>query len=94
MTDSDPLYVDCGPHGQRIATVVCRHMINGSDAPLGFIENTDDPNDLQAWCHACEEMFNKKGDRTDAFLAFNNMGIFCVVCYAEFQTLHTIAADQ
>jgi hypothetical protein len=68
-------------------------MINGADAPLGFIENTDDPNDLQAWCYACEEMFQKEGDRTEAFLAFNSMGIVCVVCYSEFQTLHTVTAD-
>jgi len=69
-------------------------MINGENPPLGFIENNDDPNDQQAWCYACEEKFQLEGDMTEAFRAFNDMGIICIVCYADFKTLHTIAAHQ
>lgn len=54
---SEPLYVDCGEHGQRISAVVCRHLVKASGQRVGFIENSSDPNDLQAWCHKCEMLF-------------------------------------
>jgi hypothetical protein len=85
--DDEPLYVDCGPHGKRVAAVVCCHMIE-SPHPVGFIENSSDPNDLQAWCERCEEMFLAEGDKTDAFEAFNDRAIVCCVCYQELKAKH------
>ncbi|NUO76724.1 MAG: hypothetical protein HOQ32_12015 [Lysobacter sp.] len=93
MSELEPLLLDCGVHGQRIAAVVCRHMI-GADRPCaGFIENSSDPNDLQAWCHACEARFEEEGGMTDTFLAFNNAGLVCVACYGAAKAHHTLA-DQ
>jgi hypothetical protein len=80
MTSSEPMMVKCGPHGERVSAVVCRHMLKSEPAPAGFIENNSDPNDLQAWCHLCEEKFEQEGGMTDAFLEFNGMAIVCVVC--------------
>jgi hypothetical protein len=88
MRDDEPLYVDCGPHGRRVAAVVCRHMIESSE-PAGFIENSSDPNDLQAWCGRCEELFLAEGDKTEAFEAFNGMAIVCCVCYSELKAKHS-----
>ena len=90
MNESEPLMVDCGPHGKRVATVVCRHLLRSEQAPAGFVENSDDPNDLQAWRHACEEMFQSEGDMTDAFREFNDMTIVCVACYAEAKLRHSL----
>lgn len=90
---SEPLLVSCGPHGERIASVVCRHMLNGQPAPAGFIENSSDPNDLQAWCHACEEMFMAEGDMTEDFKAFNDMALVCVDCYAQAKARHDIPTN-
>ncbi|WP_426344359.1 hypothetical protein ACN9MU_07295 [Pseudoduganella sp. R-32] len=90
MTTTDLMTVNCGPHGERIATVVCRHMLQSEPAPAGFIENSDDPNDLQAWCYHCEEKFLEEGGMTDAFKKFNEMAIVCVVCYEEAKARHTI----
>ena len=90
MNESEPLMVDCGPHGKRVATVVCRHLLRSEQAPAGFVENSDDPNDLQAWCRACEEMFQSEGDMTDAFREFNDMTIVCVACYAEAKLRHSL----
>lgn len=93
MTTADPMTVNCGPHGERIATVVCKHMLQSEPAPAGFIENSDDPNDLQAWCYHCEEKFQKEGGMTDAFKEFNGMAIVCAVCYADAKSRHTIQAS-
>lgn len=88
---SEPLYVDCGRHGKRVAAVVCRHMIN-SRKPVGFIENSSDPNDFQAWCERCEAMFLAEGDKTEAFEAFNDRAIVCCVCYERFKQKHSTRA--
>ena len=36
----------CGPHGERVAALVCKHMLHSEPAPSGFIENSSDPNVL------------------------------------------------
>lgn len=90
MTETEPLMLDCGLHGKRVATVVCRHLLASVQAPAGFIENSDDPNDLQAWCHACEEVFEKEGGMTDSFREFNGMTLVCVACYAEAKARHSL----
>ena len=41
MAPTPPLYVDCGPHGRRVAAVVCCHMIKANHA-VGFIENSSE----------------------------------------------------
>lgn len=87
---SNPMMIGCGTHGERVAAVVCQHMLQGAPAPSGFIENGDDPNDLQAWCYRCEEKFGQEGGMTDAFRDFNGMRIVCVDCYADAKTRHTI----
>jgi hypothetical protein len=86
-TVADPLYVDCGAHGKRVAAVVCCHMLD-SKKPVGVIENSSDPNDLQAWCERCEAMFLAEGDKTEAFEAFNDRAIVCCVCYRAITAQH------
>jgi len=94
MSDTEPMMVDCGVHGERVATVVCRHMLGGSQAaPLGFIENSSDPDDLQAWCYLCEEKFEQEGGMTEAFRKFNDMAIVCVSCYVDAKSRHAIPAS-
>lgn len=83
-----PMTVTCGKHGERIAAVVCRHHINVQDRSVGFIENSSDPDDLQAWCDECEHVFLREGDKTDDFLRFNDFAVVCVVCYALLRSRH------
>ena len=89
VSDNDPLLVDCGSHGKRIAAVVCRHMVDEKDRAVGFIENSSEPSDLQAWCDDCENLFLEEGEMTERFRAFNRMSIVCVVCYAEMKERHS-----
>jgi len=91
MSDEHPMTIECPPHGTRVSAVVCRHLLSKTGVPAGFIENSDDPDDLQAWCGDCEAMFLREGDKTDAFMAFNDFAIVCVVCYAESKSRHSPA---
>ncbi len=88
MSDEEPLMVDCGPHGRRVATVVCRHLVEEKGRKVGFVENSSDPNDLQAWCDDCEKLFMEEGEMTERFKEFNDMALVCVVCYAEIKERH------
>lgn len=60
-----------------------------SSRPVGFVENSSDPNELQAWCEKCEKMFLAEGDKTEAFEAFNDRAIVCCVCYMALKTKHS-----
>jgi hypothetical protein len=90
MAETEPLLIDCGPHGKRVSAVVCQHLIGPNDVPAGFVENRSDPNDLQAWCHACEGLFQQEDGMTDVFREFNDLRIVCVVCYAEIKARHSL----
>jgi hypothetical protein len=81
----------CGTHGKRIAAVVCKHMLVNSKRAVGFIENSSDPDDLQAWCDVCEEKFMEEGGLTLAFEEFNDRKIVCNLCYALIKERHTRA---
>jgi hypothetical protein len=94
MSDNKPMMVNCGPHGERVATVVCKHMLQSESSPVGFIENSSDPNDLQAWCYLCEEKFQQEDGLTEGFKAFNDMSVVCIVCYNEAKSRHTILTNQ
>ena len=88
MTDEGPLYVDCDRHGRGIAAVVCRHLCDRESPPRGFIENSSEPGDLQAWCYDCETMFEQEGEMNEAFRQFNDMALVCEACYAEIRERH------
>ena len=82
--------IHCETHGTCVAAVVCGHMIRFDGAPCGFIENSSDPDDLQAWCHACEDKFQQEGGMTDAFREFTQMAVVCVECYRRAKSHHAI----
>jgi hypothetical protein len=90
MLEDRPTKIDCRTHGETcIAAVVCGHMIDSRISSVGFVENSDDPNDLQAWCEDCEEMFVREDDKTEAFREFNRMTIVCASCYQELKSRHS-----
>ena len=84
------LYVDCGTHGKRKSATVCGHFVRNNGQPLGFIENSSDPDDLQAWCYACEYVFSQEEKMTDYFKKFNDMAVVCVDCYQKYKVQHTV----
>lgn len=86
---SESVSIACAIHGNGTSAVVCRHHISVKDLSVGFVENSDDPDDLQAWCAACERLFISEGEMTKAFRAFNDFVLVCVDCYAEIKARHS-----
>ncbi|MBA6231501.1 MULTISPECIES: hypothetical protein [unclassified Colwellia] len=83
--------VNCECHGSSVAAVVCCHLANNNGHPIGFIENSDEPNDLQGWCLACEYLYDKELEMTEKFRAFTGISIVCTQCYYEIKAKHSIA---
>ena len=86
--DSEPLLTVSCSHGSRPAAVVCRHLLNAKDHMVGFVENSSDPTDLQAWCDACESAFLREGDCTPEFVRFADVAVVCDLCYLEVKSRH------
>jgi hypothetical protein len=82
------LQINCPEHGTRTAAAVCGHLVHSCKVPLGFIENSNDPNDLQGWCFACEYLFLQEEDKTERFRAFCHHTIVCSACYADLKQFH------
>jgi hypothetical protein len=82
--------IACKTHGKITAAIVCRHLVNNNGKPLGFIENSSVPDDLQGWCFACEFFFQQQEGMTDDFKEFNDMSIVCIQCYSEIKSKHSI----
>jgi hypothetical protein len=89
MSGNKALTIKCGTHGTRVAAVVCGHMLDAKDQSVGFVENSSDPNDLQAWCAECEKMFLLEQDKTPAFCEFNRMAVVCDFCYESLKEKHS-----
>ncbi len=83
----EPLEINC-KHGKGIAALVCGHHL-ASTQPIGFIDNNSIPNDLQAWCYACEYVFERENEMNDGFRKFSRPVVVCEECYKEFKNLHS-----
>jgi L-arabinose isomerase len=81
--------INCRSHGERTSAVVCRHHVQSHDRPVGFVENSDEPDDLQAWCDDCEAFFLREGDKTASFRKFNDFAVVCGDCYAQLKARHS-----
>jgi len=93
MSDQ-PLTIECGTHGRRRTGCVCGHLIGVTDVSLGFVENSSDPDNPQGWCDDCEKMFLRENGMTDVFLAFNDMAVVCVACYAQIKARHSTRSPR
>lgn len=89
---TDAQLIDCDQHGKSIGAVVCRHLVNNDGHPLGFVDNREDPDDLQGWCYACEYFFQQQDGMTDEFMAFCDGAMVCRECYAAIKSKHSISA--
>ncbi len=87
---SDTRYVDCAEHGQREATFVCQHVVNGQG--LGFHQGfgEDDPDAVfpDAWCDGCEAVRNHEGGWNERSEAVASIKILCSGCYLKRRILN------
>jgi hypothetical protein len=84
--------ITCDQHGKSPVAVVCRHLVKNTGHPLGFVENNDEPEDLQGWCYACEYFFQQQDGMTDEFKIFCDMAVVCSSCYAEIKVKHSLTS--
>lgn len=92
-TGLPPLLIKCA-HGERPSAVVCGHMLDARDGVVGFVENSSDPADLQAWCASCEQLFLSEGGKTSRFVEFNRMALVCDLCYQELKDRHSVSTPS
>lgn len=74
--------------------IVCSHLVRNNGAPLGFVENASDPDDLQAWCYACEYVFQQEEDKTERFRRFCDFAVVCTRCYADIKAHHAVDTEE
>jgi hypothetical protein len=86
--------IDCVAHGRSVVTSVCGHLVKNEGAPLGFIENSDDPENKQGWCYACELVYAQEDDKTQRFLSFNQHSVVCSKCYDQIKAHHDFDAAE
>lgn len=67
---------------------VCGHLVGNHGVPLGFIENSDDPDNKQGWCYACEFVYLQEEDKTERFVAFTDLAVVCSQCYDRIKAHH------
>ncbi|WP_099152571.1 hypothetical protein [Flavilitoribacter nigricans] len=88
MTD-DPMSEPECLHDKVLTAILCAHLLS-SKVPLGFMENNADPDDLQAWCYACEYFFQKKKKMSRPFKKFSAAKVVCRQCYEQARATHSI----
>jgi hypothetical protein len=89
VSSEGPSWVECGQHGRSVCAVVCQHLHSAGLRRVGFIENSSDPNDLQAWCDACEESFAREGGLTQKFRHFCGITLICRACYTQLRAVQS-----
>ena len=67
---------------------VCGHLVGNHGVPLGFVENSDDPDNKQGWCYACEFVYLQEEDKTERFVAFTDFAVVCSQCYDRIKAHH------
>lgn len=82
--------INCKEHGTAESAIVCSHLINNYGAPLGFVENSSVPGDLQGWCYACEHLYLEEQEMSEKFKEFTNIAVVCVECYKNIKLHHDI----
>ena len=85
---TDKIDINCPHHGQAALASVCGHLVQNHGVPLGFVENSDDPDDKLGWCYACELVYLQEEDRTERFRAFTQHAVLCSHCYDQVKAHH------
>jgi len=84
--------IHCSHHGYSKLATVCGHLVQNNGIALGFIENSDDPNNKQGWCYACELVYLQEEDKTERFRSFTHHAVVCSQCYDEIKAHHDFDA--
>lgn len=86
--------INCSCHGRsQTISSVCGHLVQNRGVALGFVENSDDPENKQGWCYACELVYLQEEDKTERFRSFTHHAVICPNCYDEIKSHHDFDAS-
>ncbi len=73
--------ITCGYHGDAFATIVCRHLVDGSGS--GFLCDEPSAEDLwpDALCQECDDYFRNLPESHDESNAVMRLAVVCHHCY-------------
>jgi len=82
-------YVGCNAHEKGRLAFVCQHLI--TKTKVGFNEafytyegmDLEEDDDFQAWCNACEKVWETQGGWNGKSMEFANSKIVCETCYFD-----------
>lgn len=97
VIEIEEFYIDCGSHGKRRRTFVCKHL--NKEGKTGFHEAfpsdeneilpIGDDYDYQAWCNKCEAVRLKNDGWNDVSMEYASIKIICSNCYFDIKRLNT-----
>jgi hypothetical protein len=80
--------IRCERHGERRATFVCQHLLNGTDKGWITVESGD-PKRPDAICARCDAAWHAAGGEfTDAIRELIRIRVVCASCYDELRERH------
>jgi hypothetical protein len=80
----------CEQHGERQATFVCQHLLDGSGRGWVTIESGG-PHRPDAICSECDATWRAAGDEfTDAIKELVRIRVVCAGCYDELRARHRL----
>lgn len=82
VVDDEPCTMRCAEHGERQATFVCRHIVEGAGRGFNFAVSDDDDQVAwpDAWCDECNEVYEAEdgwSEENEAVLAVTAICDFC-----------------
>jgi len=81
MADESEKIISCSEHGEQRPAYVCAHLQNNPSQD--WFSNLQSRDDLfpDAWCAACEEVFQKRGVWDDESEEQPDIAVVCENCY-------------
>lgn len=95
MSDSE-LKVECGAHGERAATFLCKHLVESESKGFNVGYDPEHPNNLypDAWCNECEAVLEQEGEWNDISEKFADIKMLCSCCYLDIRKRNWIQDDD
>lgn len=95
MSDSE-LKVECGTHGERVATFLCKHLVESDGRGFNVGYDPENPNDVfpDAWCNECEAVLEREGEWNDTSEKFADIKMLCSSCYQDIRKKNWIQDED
>ena len=88
--------IQCSKHGSSKSTFVCTHLVNGKGLGFNYGYEPDEPDALypDAWCDACEAVWEEEGEWNDWSQAHADIKMLCSGCYQDLRRSNWIEDQE